>query len=180
MFNRLELKDKKVAIIGKTDQKWKAPFNNEEWQIWGCNYHNDMGKIKWDLWFDIHEKIHPLLLDYFNKHPERRNNLITKDNYPIKAVLGMGIGGLDNSSFLNQSMSYMLAFAILYKVKEVRFYGCSLNHDSEDRTAQKQALRELIMFARGRGIIVESYDKNLIKGYNHYGAEILKSSLYSN
>ena len=178
-MNRLELEGRKVAIIGKTDQKWKAPFKDDEWLIWGCNYHNDMSYIKWDLWFDIHERIHPFLLDYFNKHPDRKGDLITKDNYPIKAVLNMGMGGKNNKNFLNQSMSYMLAFAILYKVKEVMFYGCSLNHDSENRTLQKQALREMIMFARGRGLIVESYDRKLISGYNHYGAEILKSSLYN-
>ena len=44
--------------------------------------------------------------------------------------------------------------------------------DHEVRTMQKQNVRELVFFARGRGIKVTApADKDLLKGYPLYGIE---------
>lgn len=149
----------KVAICGKLPDKYKAPFQDEGWQIWFCNWHEDYKKIpRYDLWFDIHEKPTKALLDIIPKE-----NLILRQDYPIEYVQQLMHG-----NYLNNSMCYMLAYALLQKADTVKFYGCSFLDDKEKRTKQKQALREMAMFCRGLGMSVSADDKTLFEDYPLY------------
>ena len=47
------MKNKKVAILGKFQTKFYAPFWSKDWDIWTLN--NNEGVLpRIDLWFDIH------------------------------------------------------------------------------------------------------------------------------
>lgn len=144
--------NKKVAILGKLVSKFNAPFEDMSYDIWTLNYHQEeLPRVT--LWFDLH-----------TKNPNPRAN-ITRANYPFTAAEAL-VGG----NYYNNSFSYMLAYAIIKGYKEIELYGCRFLHDEEIRTQQRQSVRELVMFARGRGIKVSApVDECLLEGYEYYG-----------
>ena len=144
--------NKKVAILGKLVSKFNAPFEDMSYDIWTLNYHQEeLPRVT--LWFDLH-----------TKNPNPRAN-ITRANYPFTAAEAL-VGG----NYYNNSFSYMLAYAIIKGYKEIELYGCRFLHDQEIRTQQRQSVREIVMFARGRGIKVTApVDECLLEGYEYYG-----------
>lgn len=144
--------NKKVAILGKLVSKFNAPFEDMSYDIWTLNYHQEeLPRVT--LWFDLHTK---------NPNPKAQ---ITRANYPFAKVEQM-VGG----NYFNNSFSYMIAYAIIKGYKEIELYGCRFLHDQEVRTQQRQSVRELVMFARGRGIKVTApVDECLLEGYEYYG-----------
>jgi len=87
----------KIAIIGKLPSKFQAPYNDPEWQIWGCNVHHDMQLIsRFDKWFDLHQN--PSKYDF---------DVITKKDYPLDEAINL-VGG----NYFNNSIAYMVAYAI--------------------------------------------------------------------
>lgn len=144
--------NKKVAILGKLPTKLKAPFDDKKWDIWTCNYHaEELSRIS--LWFDIHA----------NKPNPRAD--ITRENYPFKEVEKM-LGG----QYINNSFSYMIAYAIYKGYTHIALYGAQFLNDQERRMRQYSNVREILMFARGRGIKVTApYDTIMIREYDRYG-----------
>ena len=143
---------KKVAILGKLPSKFQAPFNNPEWEIWTMNFHTEhLPRVT--KWFDIHS------------HGVNPRADITKDNFPFNEVIEL-VGG----KYFNNSVSYMIAYAIINDYKEIALYGMQFIDDTEIRTYQKQNVRELVFFARGKGIKVTApADTSLLTGYPLYG-----------
>ncbi|MBQ2174873.1 MAG: hypothetical protein II453_07390, partial [Alphaproteobacteria bacterium] len=77
---------------------------------------------------------------------------------------------LVGGQYFNNTFSYMIAFAILLQYREIELYGVRLYDDHEIREHQRQNVRELIFFARGRGIKVSApADECLLEGYEFYG-----------
>ena len=147
--------NKKVAILGKLPTKFEAPFDKKDWDIWTLNKHIDCEKLpRVDLWFDIHSRgIY-----------EKAN--ITRENYPFKEAEEL-LGG----QYFNNSISYMIAYAILKGYKEIALYGMKFSAVKESkRDGEYQNVRELIFFARGRGIKVTApVDEVMLKEYPLYG-----------
>ena len=142
----------KVAILGKLVSKFNAPFDDISWDIWTLNYH-EVEPPRVDLWFDLHS------------HGANPKAQITRANYPFKEAETLVSGNYYNNTF-----SYMIAYAILKDYKEIAIYGCRFIHDQEQRALQRQSCRELVMFARGRGIKVTApADECLLEGYEYYG-----------
>ena len=128
--------NKKVAILGKLQTKFKAPFNDKTYDIWTMNKHFDYDKIpRVTLLFDIHAR-----------YPNPLAN-ITRENYPFKEAEKL-LGG----NYFNNSVSYMIAYAILKGYEEIELYGMRFHCDFERRKSEYQNVRELIFFAKGRGI----------------------------
>ena len=143
---------KKVAILGKLETKFKAPFDNPEFDIWAFNYHKIRPK-RATLWFDIHSK---------NPNPIAD---IKRDNFPFKKCEEL-LGG----NYFNNTASYLIAYAILKGYKEIHLYGMQFINDSERRNNEYQNVRELIFFAKGKGIkILAPYDNIMLKEYAIYG-----------
>ena len=143
---------KKVAILGKLPTKFKAPFDDKKWDIWTLNWHKEeLPRIT--TWFDIHA----------NGANPRAD--ITRKNYPFKAIEKM-LGG----QYINNTFSYMIAYAIYKGYREIALYGARFLNDSERRTYQFLNVRELIFFAKGKGIkITAPYDEILLNEYERYG-----------
>ena len=142
----------KVAILGKLQTKFNAPFNNPEWDIWAFNYHKEQ-LPRVTTWFDIHAH---------NPNPEAD---ITRVNFPFKECEQL-VGG----QYFNNSASYLIAYAILKGYKTINLYGMKFIFDSERRNLERQNVRELIFFARGRGIDISApYDAELLREYELYG-----------
>lgn len=144
---------KKVAILGKLETKFKAPFDDNTWDIWGFNWHKIMPK-RYTLWFDIHSHGANPIAD------------ITRDNFPFKECENL-VGG----QYFNNTVSYLVAYAILKGYKEIALYGVRFLRDSdEQRGGQYLNVRELLMFARGKGIKVTApYDSVMVREYPLYG-----------
>ena len=141
----------KVAILGKLPSKYFAPFEDMSYDIWTCNYNEVLARV--DHIFDIHS------------HGANPNATITRSNYPFKEVEQL-VGG----QYFNNTFSYMIAFAVLLQYKEIELYGVRLYDDHEIREHQRQNVRELIFFARGRGIKVSApADECLLEEYPLYG-----------
>ena len=144
---------KKVAILGKLVTKFKAPFDDPSWDIWAFNWHK-IEPQRVTTWFDIHAR---------GANPKAT---ITRQNFPFEAVERL-VGG----QYFNNSVSYLIAYAILLKYREIALYGVQFLRDSDERRGgQYLNVRELLMFARGRGIKVSApYDTVMVKEYPLYG-----------
>lgn len=144
----------KVAILGKLPTKFKAPFDNEDYDIWAFNWHPDERQLKRiDLWADIHSRgINP-------------KATLTRDNFPFDEVENM-LGG----NYFNNTASYLIAYAILKGYKTIKLYGMRFQSAEEQRKCEYHNVRELIFFAKGKGIDIKApFDPNLFDEYKHYG-----------
>lgn len=106
--------NKKVAILGKLQTKFYAPFWNDEWDIWTLNFNNGV-LPRIDLWFDIHT----------NPNPKAD---ITRANYPFEDAENL-VGG----QYFNNSISYMITYAILKGYEEIALYGMRFVSDNQPR-----------------------------------------------
>lgn len=143
----------KLAILGKLDTKYKAPFNDDSFDIWSVNKHCDEANIpRVDVWFDLHKEMVKPDAD------------INRENFPFDDVENL-LGG----NYFNNSISYLIAYAILQGYKEIHLYGMRFNSEGEERHREYQNVRELIFFAKGKGIKVYApYDNIMIKQYDKY------------
>lgn len=132
-----------------------APFDDPEWEIWTCNKHRIP---RFDLWFDIHKNI-----SSYNENI--RAKLITRDKYPLEEVISL----LDGY-YLNNSISYMIMYAVLQDAKEIALFGVRMDNDQENRTHQKINVEQILFFCKGRGIKVWSYEPNILAQFPLYGA----------
>lgn len=147
---------KKLAILGKLETKFKAPFDDLNYDIWAFNTHSDADRIKRvTLWFDIHDK----------KYHPNPNADIKRADFPFKECEKL-LGG----QYFNNSVSYLIAYAILQGYSTIELYGMKFLIDHELRNFERQNVRELIFFAKGRGIKIDApYDRELFREYELYG-----------
>ena len=143
---------KKVAILGKLPTKFNAPFNDKKWDIWAFNCHREeLPRVT--KWFDIHAKSPNPIAD------------IKRSKFPFKKCEKL-LGG----QYFNNTVSYCIAYAILKGYKEIALYGMRFLTDHEHRNQEYQNVRELIFFAKGKGIKVTApCDKIMLKEYPYYG-----------
>lgn len=143
----------KVAILGKLETKFKAPFDDFTYDIWAFNKHQEeLPRV--DMWFDLH-----------TQSPNSKAD-IKRDIFPIKMVETM-VGG----KYFNNTVSYLIAYAILCGYKEIALYGMSFDASFEHRrNGEYQNVRELIFYAKGRGIKVTApFDSVMLQEYEPYG-----------
>lgn len=132
------MKNKKVAIVGKLNTKYKAPFNDKSWDIWSINKRDfENPSFRVDLWFDLH-------FEPFSKGQD-----FTRENFPFEEIEKM-LGG----HYFNNTVSYVIAYAILKGYKEIALYGMKFCNPAEQKIKQYENVRELIFFAKGKGITV--------------------------
>lgn len=142
----------KLAILGKLPTKFKAPFNDPDFDIWAFNYHNEQ-LPRVDLWVDIHSK---------GANPKAT---LTRQNFPFDDCHKL-LGG----NYFNNTASYLIALGILKGYKEIHLYGMRFADDNEKRKQEYQNVRELIFFAKGKGIIIKApADPVMLQIYQLYG-----------
>lgn len=131
-------KPKKICILGKLSTKFEAPFDDKSWEIWAFNKHSDAHLLpRVDKWFDLHP------------YAEDHKVAYTIKNFPFKACEEL-VGG----EYFNNCLSYLIAFAILKKATDIALYGCNFDADAKERGRELANVRELIFFARGKGVKV--------------------------
>lgn len=139
--------DRKIAILGKLETKYRAPFDDITWEIWSMNKHVDEEFIpRVDKWFDIHI------------NPAKTDADVLRDSFPFEDCHKLAGG-----NYFNNITSYLIAYAILLGASEIALYGMRFTIDHERRRAELENVRQWIFFAMGKGIKVSiPYDKDYI------------------
>ena len=129
---------KKIAILGKLETKYEAPFEDPSWEIWSMNKHADEEFIpRVDKWFDIHIE------------PDKKDADILREDFPFEECHKLAGG-----RYFNNITSYLIAYAILQGVTDLALYGMRFTIDHERRQRERENVRQWIFFAKGRGINV--------------------------
>lgn len=151
-----QMKITKVAILGKLPTRNKAPFDDSGWDIWSVNKRpNEILLPRVNKWFDLHFE------------PFTSDQDFTRDNFPFKEIEEM-LGG----HYFNNTISYVIAYAIYKGYKEIALYGMAFNTEPEKKIKQYENVRELIFFAKGKGIkITAPFDSVMLQEYPQYTKE---------
>jgi hypothetical protein len=157
---------KKVAILGFTDSIKQAPFDDPTWEIWGLNELYLMIP-RWSRWFEIHSREvyeadkkrtsdHILALRamtcpvYMHQHYD---DIPTSVPYPLPQVAELFTNPGKGLPYLTNTISYMIALAILEGFTEIAVYGVDMATDSE-YSIQRPSCEYFLGFAQGRGVKV--------------------------
>lgn len=179
---------KKLAICGfAISSLHLAPFNNDEFEIWGLNdLHTELKADNISRWFDIHprEQLETMpvrngtgtYLDGLRSlscpvyMQDQHSDIPNSIKYP-KADMVFKYG-----SYFTNSISWMLAIAIDEGYKEVHIYGVDMAQGSEYHD-QRPSCEYFIGLARGKGItVVIPEQSDLLKAPHLYGFEEAKQN----
>jgi hypothetical protein len=158
-----ETPKKKVAIVGFSEHKKQAPFDDPTWEIWGLN---DLHEAipRWNRWFEMHgdaqikdycsrkqgkpylEGLAGLNVPVFMQKPRAEVPLSVR--YPIEQIMEFA-----GTNYFTNSISYMMAMAIMEGYEEIGVYGVDMAQNTE-YDHQRPSCEYFIGFARGRGIKV--------------------------
>lgn len=142
----------KFAILGKLESKYYAPYDDESWVILTMGLHKDHELLqRVDRCFDIH----------LEHKVENFNADIKRDEFPIDECKKL-VGG----NYFCTTSAYLIAYAILHGATEISLYGMRFDIDHDRRLEEKRNVREMVFFARGRGIKVYDYDGIVTKEYD--------------
>lgn len=179
-----ERKRDNVAIIGFTQHQLKAPWDNPDWDMWGLNdLHGffqahapgifESGRVEW---FQLHR-------DEWGTFPgarddghtqwlktqtipiwmwEHRDDIPASIAYPIKDVLSANVlphgKPLSEEGYYNNTISWMIALAILRGYKRIGIYGVDMAldgvHGESEYSWQRPSVEYFVGLARGLGIDV--------------------------
>lgn len=142
--------NKHFVSLGKLPSKYLCPyFENDNVTIISMNYHVDENLLPHvDLWFDLHEE------------PQKENADYKKQNFPFELCHEL-VGGKRFCC----TMAYMIAWCIIQGAEKISIYGCKYVDDGNVRRQRElHNVRELLMFALGRGVEIEicSEDKDYL------------------
>ena len=163
------LKPKKVAIVGYTSHSKLAPFNSPDFEIWGLNDLYDYIP-RFSRWFEIHPR---KTVDRWQSSRTNRNHLEALKQlpcpiymqqhyedipnsipYPIKEVQeDIGANFLNEfNGYLTNSISMMIALAIMERFQEIHVYGVDMAVGHEEYGKQRPSCEFWLGVAAGRGI----------------------------
>lgn len=160
----------KIAIVGLSPTTHDlAPFDDEEWEVWGLPWDNGYMHY-YDRLFEMHD-IRLLQSEASGRHPEYLADLqeievplyMHKKYFPnVTEYPDTGIG------YLNSSIAYMIALAIHEKADEIAIYGVDMQGDDE-YGYQKPNIEYLLGLAEGRGIKVTVPEESPLLKFNPSG-----------
>lgn len=178
-----DVKRKKVAILGTVPHKLKAPFDNNEFEIWAIA-HACLGDPlpRVDRIFEIHkwdEVVKWGSPDAWKKHPnapvyviEPREDVPNSIAFPFKELEDKyQIFEHRKECYFTNSISEMVALALHEDFDEIHIYGVNMSHSSEYEF-QKPSCEYWLGLAKGMGkkIYVPS-ESDLCKSYFIYGRD---------
>lgn len=146
----------KIAVVGSAAHCIKAPFDDETWEIWGCNF----GTLpRWSRWFDLHNDA---VIDSHEGHRQRlyqdakARPVYMQEAAAGEAVLRYPLEAMTRKYgtwFFTSSISFMLALAIEEGATELAVYGVDLAAVGEYEH-QRPGCRFFIQTALLKGIKV--------------------------
>lgn len=183
MKKEYDIKTKdKVAIVGFADTRKYAPFDDPEFEIWGVNeLYNEHDIPRVDVLFQIHsfEHIENTRKEAGKEHikwlqeakipivlQEKREDIPMSVAFPKKEILSR----FERAYFTN-SVSWMMAYAIILGYKVIHLYGVNMAVDSE-YSYERPSCEYFCGIAEGLGIELFIHpDSDLCKTTFLYGFE---------
>ena len=169
---------KKLAIVGTSYGKEKAPYKSKNTEIWVMAFAIILKDIKrFDKIFEIHRK---------DEYIQDTAELIYKTNKPVymqkkdDKVKNCLLFPFDEifekyGTYFTSTWSLCLVFAIMQGFKDITLYGINFESDRE-RTIERACIEYWIGYFRGQGYKINLYSKcPLLKSNYVYGIDdILK------
>lgn len=179
---------KKIAIMGFEEaNKQTGPWNDPEWDVFGFNmanrmgfHHDDQGRFRADVWFDLHEEKAQSELDMawidqcpcpiilptvFGTNPNAQAYPLTH----IEAWLLREFGIVQ--PYWASSFAYAFALAMYDGATTIGLFGVNLDWGRE-RIVERGNLEFYIGLAMGRGIeVIRSPNSKLLTHPARYGIE---------
>lgn len=142
--------NKKLALLGKLDTKHQAPFHDESFDIWVTGKHID-------------EHLFPRVTTYFDLH---KNPARTAKGTVLRQDFPFGVcEALTGGNHFCSTMSYLIVYACFLGYEEIHIYGARFETDHAHRDEERRNVREMLMFARGRGVHVVDFDGVITREY---------------
>ena len=166
---------KKIAIVGFTESKRFVPWDDLEWEVWGCNNLHLTGLPRYNRWYDLHD------LATIRSDTEHVAWLTTtkvpvymwepQSEWPTSIALPKSTLVERFGSYFTNSISWMIAHAILEGATTIGVYGVDMAQGTE-YAAQRPSCEYFLGLARGMGIeIIIPETSDLLKSAAMYGAE---------
>jgi len=177
----------KIAIVGTApSSRMAAPFDDSEWQIWGCspgiaeNFTTFCDLPRLDAWFELHRWDEPTLAEKLNADgieayqvwmkaiTAKGVKVVTQE--PIDGGTQYPIDDITNQfgSYFTNTISYMLAYAIKEGATDIFIAGVDMAAIDE-YGSQRPSCEYHIGLARGMGINVTiPLTSDLLKCRNLY------------
>ena len=196
---------KKVAMVGYSLNRHKAPFNDESFEIWSLN---DLYQHipRYNRWFQLHTQKDvetknlearqgrccewEAMVEVFKQMPcpvymQQEHPLIPQSvKYPLEEILGhfgKCFTDPDNTKYFTNTVSYMLALAIYEGFDEIHIYGIDMSTFLEDGeyAFQRPSCEFWLGMAAGRGIKLHiPKESDLLKTRFLYAYEEEKKHAY--
>jgi len=165
----------KVAIVGFTESRKDAPYDDPEWEVWGLNNLHLYGMPRMDRWFDLHD------LDTVRKDAAHVNWLKTTDvpvymwepqeEWPTSKPFPKAEVLAAFRPYFTNSISWMVALALLEGFTTIGVWGVDMAQTTE-YGGQRPSCEYFLGLAEGRGVeIVIAEQSDLLKTAALYGAE---------
>lgn len=157
---------RKIAILGKcSNSRSDAPLALNEWEIWGLGW-DPLPRC--DRYFEMHQNWRNFLGggEAAESHKawlagltvpvymaRREADIPMSVAYPMVEVRRLAGCTRHGTAYLESSIAYMMALAILEGADRIGIWGCDLSTGGE-YAYQRPNMEYLIGLARGRGIAV--------------------------
>ena len=166
----------KLAIIGFTPSRTKAPWNNQEWEFAGLNalyvHEKEMPLDRFTRWFDLHNMeavTAERLANYRKMKCPVYLQEIVPDMPQSVAFPKAEIEARFTDAYFTNSISWMIGWGMLMGYKAIGIWGVDMATDSEYRH-QRPNVEYWIGRARGMGIeVIVPETSDLLKASHQYG-----------
>lgn len=180
----------KVCIVGFADTRRIVPFDNPDFEFWGINaLHraSDLPGPHWDRWFQLHD-----IQEHHGKDEQDLANHLeflstlkcpvyvrpqdlgahpipTQTAYPLAQVVNRF------PRYFNNTISYLIALAILMEYQEIHLYGVDMAQDAltgSEYAQQRPSCEFFLGVAMGAGITIHvARGSDLLRTSHLYGFE---------
>lgn len=173
--NWLARPEKKVAIVGFTNSRELAPWDDPTFEIWLCNNLHKFVPDRWHRLYDLHD------VPTIKSDTEHEAFLRTTKKQVVVWQPQEGWGSavafpkdeiVDAfGRYFTNSISWMIAHAIYEGATEIHVYGVDMAQGTE-YSAQRPSCEYFLGYAAGRGIQIHvPATSDLLKVSAMYGAE---------
>lgn len=177
----------KVCLAGFAPSYQEAPWGNPEYEFWCLNEFYKLAKgipnFSVDRWFEIHDrnspsKATPEHAAFLKQCPvpvymwTHYDDIPNSVRFPKDEVLAwFEERGFNGSAYFNNSISWMIALAMMEGHKHIAVYGVDMSTQSE-WGHQKPSCEYILGLAEGMGIKIElPQSSELLKCAQLYGFE---------
>lgn len=166
---------KKIAIIGFTTTRMEAPWEDPDFELWICNNLYRFVPDHWDRLYDLHDG-KDIVKDHDHEAYLRSTKkpvyvFETKPEWPTSVEFPKEAVTDHFGRYFTNSISWMIAHAILENATEIHVYGVDMAQGTE-YAAQRPSCEYFLGLAVGLGIkVYVPPASDLLKNITMYGAE---------